>query len=208
MHLPRLLIAIAFPVAISGSTASAQSAPTPLPPTDIRPLVTVSIGPALLKSNRFNNGGNHPAVDAALGARKRVAGMFGIVVTANAGTMLETVIGGEYTTCRSRLDGRPGCYPNTPVSSWFGMTAGGEAYLGRTILGVQMGPVAVSAPKYERDLVPGSPARAWGLRTQFEANVPVYRRLGITLSAVDRYVPKILDDKWHISSFSFGLSIR
>lgn len=213
MHLPRLIIAVTFAVAsFAGTTiarpAAAQSNVRPSGPTGIRPFVSLAVGPAILASSRFNNGGDHPALEVTAGARIRSSGLFGLVVAANTGKMLNTVIGGEYAVCRARIDGQPGCYPNTPLSNWFGLTAGGELYLGRTILGLQAGSVAVGVPQYERDLVPGSPSRAWGLRTQFDAHFPIYRQLGITLSAADRYVPKILNEKWHISSFTVGLSIR
>lgn len=181
---------------------SAQSAATP-----ILPYATVSFGPTPLDSRNYDHGGMHPGIDVSLGARKRMSGVFGVVASLNAGKMFDTVLGGEDALCRIRQDGKPGCYNNSPLSSWFGASVGAEAYVGRTILGLQVGPTAVSAEKDERLLVAGAPNREWGVRMQVDANFVVVRNVGINLSAANRYVPKILNDRWHVLSLTAGLTL-
>ena len=199
------LSACGFSVKSPAQTVSAPHAGQ----KDIQPFVSIAFGPSQLVSTRFNHGAGHPAIDIALGARKRIAGVFGVVVSANYGRMLNADLpGGEDAICRLPANGAPGCLPLSPVLDWFGASAGGEAYLGRAILGLQFGPTAIGTPRYERELVAGSPSREWGLRTQFDANFPVYRQLGVTLSLVDRYIPNILNDRWHVRTFAVGLSLR
>ena len=213
MHLSRVSFLAGLSFIVAGSvTLEAQTAPAPR--TTIQPFVTLAVGPGFGQTGtnkRFNkSAGARPVLDATVGARKRLAGRFGLVVAANAGKVVDHVLGGDDLVCRVQLiDGKPsGCLPEDPLLDWYGVSAGGEAYLGRAILGIKVGPASFGTKSYERNRVTGAKSgRELGIQYQFDANFPVYRQLGITLSAVRRHVPSFLGDRMDVNSIGAGLTI-
>jgi hypothetical protein len=175
----------------------------------VRPFASISVGPGNLNSAQHRRGA-YPLAELAIGARRRISNRFGVVASAHAGKTFTQVLGGEDAYCRpSNPDGSGRCIEHVPMLDWYGAAIGAEAYLGRAILSMTTGPASFGTRDYERIFVSETePTRALGLRTQFEALLPVYGRVGLSMSAAHRSVPAILATRMSVTSFGLGFTLR
>jgi len=108
----------------ASATLRAQAAPPAQ--TDIQPFVSMAVGAARTGTKARGNKGEseRPVLDATLGARKRLVGTFGLVITANVGKVVDFELIGGDLSCRIQIvDGKPsGCLPASPLLDWYGVS--------------------------------------------------------------------------------------
>ena len=208
MKLLRRRMVVAF-LLILPASASVSAQTLKSDDRGLHPYATVVIGPGTARGSK--QGEAHPVLDFAVGARKRVAAKVGLVISANAGKTFEQVLGGSDASCRVVIANGVSskCLPHAPLLDWFGLSAGGEGYFGRTIVGLQFGPASVGTKAYERDPTTGARAgRVIGFSSRVDVHFPLVNRLGISLSATNRRVPKIAGARMTANSLGAGLTLR
>jgi hypothetical protein len=166
----------------------------------LRPFATISLGAG---STDIGAGdGPYAVSEFAVGARKRLSRRFGIVASAQAGQLRNRTGGGTFCTLE--------CYQSVPSLNWYGASAGIDAYAGPAVVSLTAGPSSVGIDDNERRQteLKLEPTRGFGVRTQLEALFPLYRRVGLSVSAVHLTVPDHVLNPMDVTSFGLGLILR
>ncbi|MGV3710293.1 MAG: hypothetical protein ACO1Q7_15780 [Gemmatimonas sp.] len=155
---------------------------------------------------RYGTNELFPASELVVGARKQLARRWGVSVSAYGGQ--QSAQPGDQT-CRILPEQTGRCLKSGPLINWYGASFNGEAYLGRAILSLGVGPASLSTKGYERyGPLLDDPTRSTGVRTQLEAILPLYRSVGFSMIVAHRTAPNVLRSKVGVTSFGFGLSVR
>lgn len=166
----------------------------------VGPFAAVSFGAG--STDVQGGDGPYAVPEIALGARKRLSRRFGIVASANVGQLRNRTGGGTFCTLT--------CYQSVPSLNWYGASAGVDAYAGPAVLSFSAGPSSVGIDDNDRrePELRLKPTRGIGLRTQLEALLPLYRGVGLSVSAVHLTVPNHVLNQMDITTFGMGLILR